>query len=77
MPERDAAKCPYHEGIEAGLSEIKADTKTILAELKNGAVKFAEQGKDISLLKKVVFGGIGVAIVATLGALARVAFLGV
>ena len=76
MPERNAAECPYHEGLKEGIEEIKGDTKTILSELKNGAVKFAEHGKDISLLKKVVFGGIGIALVAGIGAALRLVFLG-
>ncbi len=71
MPERNAAECPYHEGLEKGISEIKGDTRTILEKLESGAVQFAKQGLRIGILEKIVYGAVGLLLLAAVGVAIR------
>lgn len=69
MPENRGA---IHEDI----AEMKADIKSILEKLKEGAVSFARYGVRISVLEKLVYGAVGLFLIGAVGVVIKVVWNG-
>jgi len=62
-------KCPEHDGISRKLDEMHNDLRAILERLGRGDVTFATTVLRVDQIEKVVYGAMGLALTAVVGAI--------